>query len=74
MPEPAVDSSPLLDTPRPPTTQSGSPLNAAKFGLLPKRPVSLLRPDSATQRPHDEDDDDDELDYMENPFEEEARK
>ena len=66
------DSSPELSIPRPPATQSGSPLNAAKFGLLPKRPVSLLRPDSTqTQRKdEDEDEEEDELDYVENPFEE----
>jgi hypothetical protein len=46
-----------------------------KFGLLPKRPVSLLTPQSSatgtgTRRIEDEDDDDDELEYLENPFEE----
>ncbi|KAF8160687.1 hypothetical protein B0H34DRAFT_795571 [Crassisporium funariophilum] len=29
--------------PRPPTTGSGPPIDAGKLGLLPKRPVSLLR-------------------------------
>ncbi|KAI0688200.1 hypothetical protein BC835DRAFT_1419376 [Cytidiella melzeri] len=64
------------ETPRPPTTQTGSPLNITKLGLLPKRPVSLLTPQSsataATRREgeeDDEDEDEDELDYVENPFE-----
>ncbi|KAI0088154.1 hypothetical protein BDY19DRAFT_907113 [Irpex rosettiformis] len=59
-------------TPRPPTTQAGSPLNVAKFGLLPKRPVSLLGPQGSGtgQRriDDDDDDDDDDLDYVESPF------
>ena len=40
----------------------------AKIGLLPKRPVSLLNTSSPPPtRPSDEDDD---LEYVENPFEE----
>ncbi|CAL1706191.1 unnamed protein product [Somion occarium] len=74
-PPPVVSPSPRgsTDIPRPPATQSGSPINAAKLGLLPKRPVSLLRsqPPSETKpaKEHDGDDDDD-LEYIENPFEE----
>ena len=43
----------------------------AKLGLLPKRPVNLMssQPTSPTPR-HEYQDDDDELDYVENPFEE----
>lgn len=52
------------------------PAYVAKFGLLPKRPVSLLTPQSsgthAPQRQASEDDED-ELDYVENPFEEHRR-
>lgn len=52
-------------------------LDAAKFGLLPKRPVSLVRPESggaagssaAPAHPHHDDDSDDGLEYAENPFE-----
>lgn len=41
---------------------------AAKIGLLPKRPVSLLNTNTPpATRPSDEDD---ELEYVENPFEE----
>ena len=46
-----------------------------KLGLLPKRPVSLLKPQVAAggqtvvERQTSVDDDDDELEYTENPFE-----
>lgn len=52
-----------------------------KFGLLPKRPVSLLRDPAATGSPpavplhsHPTEDDDDGLEYTENPFEEPEQK
>ncbi|EEB89557.1 hypothetical protein MPER_12327 [Moniliophthora perniciosa FA553] len=71
-----VSSSPPASsttTPRPPATGTGSGIDGGKLGLLPKRPVSLLAQspppgDNAnkTKRP----DDDDELEYVENPFEE----
>ncbi|KAF5369828.1 hypothetical protein D9758_001255 [Tetrapyrgos nigripes] len=57
----------------PPATSTGSDIDSGKLGLLPKRPVSLLRaentpgqtqPQPATRR------DSDELEYAENPFEE----
>ncbi|KAI0663387.1 hypothetical protein C8Q70DRAFT_906392 [Cubamyces menziesii] len=65
---PAASPRPSGDVPRPPPTSSGSPVNAAKIGLLPKRPVSLLNTNSPPPtRPSDEDDD---LEYVENPFEE----
>ena len=41
---------------------------ADKIGLLPKRPVSLMNTESQSSRVHDEDDED--LEYLENPFEE----
>ncbi|KAI0779543.1 hypothetical protein C8Q74DRAFT_1259626 [Fomes fomentarius] len=64
---PAASPRPSSDVPRPPPTSSGSPVNAAKIGLLPKRPVSLLNTNSPpARRPTD----DDELEYVENPFEE----
>jgi len=61
-----------------------SSIEAGKLGLLPKRPVSLLRDPSATgsnsppsasfhpqpTRQLPDDDDDDILEYTENPFEE----
>ncbi|KAK7043722.1 hypothetical protein VNI00_008334 [Paramarasmius palmivorus] len=71
-----VSSSPPASsaaTPRPPATGTGSGIDGGKLGLLPKRPVSLIAqsppPGEAnkTKRP---DDDDDELEYVENPFEE----
>lgn len=40
-----------------------------KLGMLPKRPVSLLR-DSPQPTRKPDDDDEDELEYVENPFEE----
>ena len=45
-------------------------LIAAKLGLLPKRPVNLMSSQPTTPTPrHPDDDDEDELDYVENPFE-----
>ncbi|KAG6880031.1 hypothetical protein C0992_007828 [Termitomyces sp. T32_za158] len=45
-----------------------------KYGLLPKRPVTLLRPGESTQtqmqRQHSLDDSDDGLEYAESPFDE----
>ncbi|KAJ3556399.1 hypothetical protein NM688_g2047 [Phlebia brevispora] len=69
-PDPSAASS-MPDVPRPPPTNAGSPINAAKLGLLPRRPVNLMtsQPTTPTPRQHN-DDDDDELDYVENPFEE----
>lgn len=57
------------DTPRPPSTGVGTQggIDVTKFGLLPKRPVSLLREQPP---PTHRDDSDDELEYTENPFEE----
>jgi hypothetical protein len=60
---------PTTGTPPPPSTISGSPpIDPGKLGMLPKRAVSLLRtPSNPAPKP---DDDDDELEYAENPFEE----
>jgi len=65
-------SPPHTGTPPPPSTTSGAPaIDPGKLGMLPKRPVSLLRsPSDPAPKPDDEDDDDDELEYAENPFEE----
>lgn len=48
----------------------------AKFGLLPKRPVSLLvsQPSSDNKPSKEHDDDDEELEYLENPFEDDGKK
>jgi len=70
-PAPADESSPTLHagTPPPPQTSTGAPvIDPGKLGMLPKRAVSLLR-DPSTPAPKP-DDDDDELEYAENPFEE----
>ncbi|PPQ63691.1 hypothetical protein CVT24_004576 [Panaeolus cyanescens] len=54
----------------PPATNSGAPIDAGKFGLLPKKPVSLLPQSSATSGPASNNiyDSDDDLEYAENPF------
>lgn len=41
---------------------------AGKIGLLPKRPVSLVNAEPQPGHAHDEDEE--ELEYVENPFEE----
>ena len=41
---------------------------AGKIGLLPKRPVSLVNAEPQPVHAHDEDEE--ELEYVENPFEE----
>ncbi|KZT29152.1 hypothetical protein NEOLEDRAFT_1175458 [Neolentinus lepideus HHB14362 ss-1] len=68
---PPTSSSPPAhsETPRPPSTQTGPPtssIDPTKIGLLPKRPVSLIRDQQPSSQPHD---DEEELDYVENPFE-----
>jgi len=62
-------SPPHTGTPPPPSTTAGAPtIDPGKLGMLPKRPVSLLRgPSTPALKP--DDDDDDELEYAENPFE-----
>ncbi|KIJ61279.1 hypothetical protein HYDPIDRAFT_116013 [Hydnomerulius pinastri MD-312] len=84
-----ASSPPVSSVQRPPSTGSGSPggVDFSKLGLLPKRPISLVRPQSppgraasssppfsATAHPmaraHSGSEDDDELEYVENPFEE----
>ncbi|KAL1746455.1 hypothetical protein HDZ31DRAFT_62237 [Schizophyllum fasciatum] len=50
-----------------PTSRSSRPIDGGKLGILPKRPVSLVR--DASPKP----DDDDELEYAENPFETEDK-
>jgi len=65
-------SAPVAEPPRPTSTSTTSSppyIDPGKLGMLPKRPVSLLRnPSEPALRP--DDDDDDELEYVENPFEE----
>ncbi|KAG6866408.1 hypothetical protein C0991_004693 [Blastosporella zonata] len=61
------------DTPRAAALTS-PPIDGGKFGILPKRPVALLRPDDVPlQRQHSQqsqDESDDGLEYAESPFEE----
>jgi len=45
-----------------------SNIDPGKIGLLPKRPVSLVNIESQPGRAHDEEEE--ELEYVENPFEE----
>jgi len=80
-PEPLPDMSVA-----PRSSLSGTPINAGKFGLLPKRPVSLLRDPVATggssspavslhaQPTKQLTEDEDDLEYTENPFEEPEKK
>lgn len=66
-----VDGGASASTPPPPATNSGRPLtniDPGKIGLLPKRPVSLVNTESQSSHAHDEDEE--ELEYLENPFEE----
>jgi hypothetical protein len=63
-------------TPPPmPHTSSGSPsIDPARVGLLPKRAVSLVGADgSAPAHAPPDDEDEDDLEYVENPFEERRR-
>jgi len=69
---------PGSDAPRPPVTGRGTPIDAGKLGLLPKRPVSLLRDpapasnsaNTAQESPRRESEDvDGGLEYAESPFE-----
>ncbi|KAF5385961.1 hypothetical protein D9615_002640 [Tricholomella constricta] len=85
---PITRTPPPTDTPRPPPTGLGSPsapIDGGKLGLLPKRPISLLRsqsppaglhaPGLETQYSQQSQDDSDGLEYAENPFDEpKARK
>ncbi|KAF9264927.1 hypothetical protein L218DRAFT_900141 [Marasmius fiardii PR-910] len=54
-----------------PSTGSGTGMDTGKLGLLPKRPVSLL---PQTNQPSQPADDDDKLEYVENPFEDKPAK
>ncbi|KAF9050061.1 hypothetical protein BJ165DRAFT_1456239 [Panaeolus papilionaceus] len=58
----------------PPATSSGAPFDAGRFGLLPKKPVSLLPQSPATSGAISSSgyDSDDDLEYAENPFEDDA--
>jgi len=46
-------------------------IDPGKIGLLPKRPVSLVNTESQSSHAHDQDEE--ELEYLENPFEEEGK-
>ncbi|KAN0111447.1 hypothetical protein V8E52_008470 [Russula decolorans] len=67
----SVNRGSSASTPPPPTTNNGPPvtnIDPGKIGLLPKRPVSLVNTESQSSEAHDEDEE--ELEYLENPFEE----
>lgn len=72
----AVPAPPATNTGRPPLSNA---IDLGKIGLLPKRPVSLVDTQSQSQQQfqdhqspsHPPDDSDEELEYVENPFEEE---
>ncbi|KAF8482555.1 hypothetical protein DFH94DRAFT_370052 [Russula ochroleuca] len=58
-------------TPLVPANSGGPPasnIDPGKIGLLPKRPVSLVNAESQPSHAHDEEEE--ELEYVENPFEE----
>ncbi|KAH8995768.1 hypothetical protein EDB92DRAFT_1846032, partial [Lactarius akahatsu] len=71
----AVPAPPATNTGRPPLSNAIDP---GKIGLLPKRPISLVDTQSQSQQQfqdhqspsHPPDDSDEELEYVENPFEE----
>ncbi|KJA27831.1 hypothetical protein HYPSUDRAFT_51784 [Hypholoma sublateritium FD-334 SS-4] len=72
------DVTPRQPSPQPvtvPPPQIGTTLDGGKLGLLPKRPVTLLRepsvPATGTSAVSHDDYDDDGLEYAENPFESE---
>ncbi|TRM70146.1 hypothetical protein BD626DRAFT_563825 [Schizophyllum amplum] len=68
---PGYDLSPSPSPAPRPTSRSSAPIDGGRFGVLPKRPVSLVRDTpSSSQRPPD---DDDELEYAENPFDTEDK-
>ncbi|KAH7108234.1 hypothetical protein BKA62DRAFT_764300 [Auriculariales sp. MPI-PUGE-AT-0066] len=59
----------LSSSPAPPAT-----IDTARLGILPKRPVSLIDPGTGSQPPqHVVGDDDDDLEYVENPFDDKRR-
>ncbi|KDQ27442.1 hypothetical protein PLEOSDRAFT_1083566 [Pleurotus ostreatus PC15] len=51
-----------------------TPIDGNKLGLLPKRPVSLLRPSDGATPMQRKESEEDELEYVENPFEDGNRK
>ncbi|KAI9455471.1 hypothetical protein BJY52DRAFT_1280236 [Lactarius psammicola] len=81
-PAPYTTTDDPTGVPAPPATNAGRPLSntidPGKIGLLPKRPVSLVDTQSQSQQQfhqnrspsHPSDDSDEELEYVENPFEE----
>ncbi|KAF4597954.1 hypothetical protein EYR38_006346 [Pleurotus pulmonarius] len=64
-----------LEAPRAGSFGAGAtPIDGNKLGLLPKRPVSLLRPSDGATPMQRKESEDDELEYVENPFEDGNRK
>ncbi|KAJ7049656.1 hypothetical protein C8F01DRAFT_1378162 [Mycena amicta] len=77
-PSAGYDAEPV-SMPSPPSTNAGAPqIDAGKLGMLPKRPVSLLRtsppPAGTAGGAPPSSDDDGELEYAENPFEDGPKK
>ncbi|KAF5351747.1 hypothetical protein D9756_007631 [Leucocoprinus leucothites] len=51
-----------------------NPIDGGKLGLLPKRPISLIRdPPQTQQQAHRHDSDEDALEYAENPFDDDRK-
>ncbi|KAJ2917755.1 hypothetical protein MD484_g2655, partial [Candolleomyces efflorescens] len=70
-PPPAASSSAAGASSVPPPASNAAPIDGGKLGLLPKRPVSLVRETPQPRRSYDSDDG---LEYAENPFEEQNSK
>jgi len=66
--EPNLQLPPQRVTPT--TTPPPSNIDPSKIGMLPKRPVSLRGPQTPQRKDSGASDEENELDYVENPFEE----
>ncbi|XP_006460741.1 hypothetical protein AGABI2DRAFT_150577 [Agaricus bisporus var. bisporus H97] len=63
-------SATVAASPPPRGPSPGNPIDGGKLGLLPKRPISLVRDQPQTQNQHAQrhNTDDDDLEYAESPF------
>jgi len=74
--QPSHENVPAPTSTGPATGTGASNVDPSRIGLLPKRPVSLLAPKAVSteaQPPQPAAQDSDDLDYVENPFEDEER-